>query len=338
MKGQKRQADSSFREALRIARLKGSDDGEAMSLSGLASIAFRQKDFAGALERQRNALGIWERLGNPASQAEGLNFLSEIYFSTGRLRESIRTADSALAIAVDIDSKKQVRDAYGHLADAYAGLRDHARAFECLGNYVRYQDSLQDEDMNERIAEMQTRFDTERKEAENRILQQENRIKDLQLSRSATIRWILIGALLAGWVIAYLLYARYRQKQQQRMQETLLREREQRTRAVLEAEEHERARIARELHDGVGQLLAAARLNISQLEKAGGSGAVQTGLQLLDETAREVRSLSHAMMPTALATQGLVEAVRGFVGKVAVGGLRGDVSVTGMDERLDPSL
>jgi signal transduction histidine kinase len=122
------------------------------------------------------------------------------------------------------------------------------------------------------------------------------------------------------------------------MQETLLREREQRTRAVLEAEEHERARIARELHDGVGQLLAAARLNISQLEKAGGSGAVQTGLQLLDETAREVRSLSHAMMPTALATQGLVEAVRGFVGKVAVGGLRGDVSVTGMDERLDPSL
>ena len=116
---------------------------------------------------------------------------------------SIHAADSALALAEEIESKKQMRDAYGHLADGYAGLKMHEKR-SVQGSYVRYQDSLQDEDLNERIAEMQTRFDTERKEAENRLLQQDNRIKDLQLARVPRCAGYWSGALFVGWVIAYL--------------------------------------------------------------------------------------------------------------------------------------
>lgn len=329
-----KEADSSFQVAIELARTKGSLDGEAMSLSGMASVQYKRKNYTAAESLQLRAIRIWETLGNPASMAEGWNLLSELYFTNGQLRESIHAADSALALAEEIESKKQMRDAYGHLADGYAGLKMHEKAFEYLGSYVRYQDSLQDEDLNERIAEMQTRFDTERKEAENRLLQQDNRIKDLQLARSTTVRWILVGALFVGWVIAYLLYSRFKQRQQLRMREALLEEREQRTRAVVEAEEHERVRIARELHDGVGQLLAAARLNISRLESSGSHEALQTGLQLLDESAREVRSISHAMMPSALASKGLVEAVTGFVQKISKGGLHGSVDASAMEGRL----
>ena len=118
------------------------------------------------------------------------------------------------------------------------------------------------------------------------------------------------------------------------MREALLEEREQRTRAVVEAEEHERVRIARELHDGVGQLLAAARLNISRLESSGSHEALQTGLQLLDESAREIRSISHAMMPTVLTSNGLVDAVAGLVQRISNGGLRGSIDASAMEGRL----
>lgn len=328
------EADSSFKVALGLARTKGSLDGEAMSLSGMASVQYKRKNYTAAESLQLRAIRIWEALGNPASMAEGWNLLSELYFTNGQLRESIHAADSALVLAEEIESKKQMRDAYGHLADGYAGLKMHEKAFEYLGSYVRYQDSLQDEDLNERIAEMQTRFDTERKEAENRLLQQDNRIKDLQLARSSTVRWILVGMLFIGWVIAYLLYSRFKQRQQLRLREALLQEREQRTRAVVEAEEQERVRIARELHDGVGQLLAAARLNISRLQSSGNLEGLQTGIQLLDESAREIRSISHAMMPTVLASNGLVEAVTGLVLRISNGGLRGSIDASAMEGRL----
>ena len=118
------------------------------------------------------------------------------------------------------------------------------------------------------------------------------------------------------------------------MREALLEEREQRTRAVVEAEEHERVRIARELHDCVLQLLAAARLNISRLESSVIHEALQTGLQLFDESAREVRSISHAMMPSALSSKGLVEAITGFVQKISKGGLHGSVDASAMEGRL----
>jgi signal transduction histidine kinase/ligand-binding sensor domain-containing protein len=89
--------------------------------------------------------------------------------------------------------------------------------------------------------------------------------------------------------------------------------------AIIETEEKERKRIAGELHDGLGQLLSTARLNIAGLDdnvENKDSVLLKNSLQLLDEACAEVRTISHNMMPGALIRLGLMAAVNELINKI----------------------
>ncbi|HXC06226.1 MAG TPA: sensor histidine kinase, partial [Bacteroidia bacterium] len=79
-----------------------------------------------------------------------------------------------------------------------------------------------------------------------------------------------------------------------------------RTKAIIDTQEAERKRIAQDLHDGIGQNLTAAKMNfesyVSRLEGVTSSqkiifDQIET---ILEDTQKEVRALSHSMMPRAL--------------------------------------
>ena len=89
--------------------------------------------------------------------------------------------------------------------------------------------------------------------------------------------------------------------------------------AIFETEEKERKRIAGELHDGLGQLLSTAKLNVSGIgENIDPKDAVlfSNSLQLLDQACEEVRNISHNMMPGALIRMGLMTAVHEMILKI----------------------
>jgi signal transduction histidine kinase len=82
------------------------------------------------------------------------------------------------------------------------------------------------------------------------------------------------------------------------------------SRRLLSAQETERRRIARVLHEDVGQLLTAVRLNLQRLLPEQSNGPVVTDtMRLLDITLKEVRALSGDLMPTYLDDLGLGPAV-----------------------------
>lgn len=84
-------------------------------------------------------------------------------------------------------------------------------------------------------------------------------------------------------------------------------------------QDDERKRIARELHDSVGQLLAAIGMNISvvQLQShkldAEGARAVSENAMLVEQVSREIRTISHLLHPPLLDVAGLVSALRWYV-------------------------
>lgn len=107
--------------------------------------------------------------------------------------------------------------------------------------------------------------------------------------------------------------------------------------AIIETEEKERKRVAEELHDGLGQLLSTARLNISGI----GTGLQEkdhtlwkNSLDLLDEACSEVRSISHNMMPGALIRSGLIEAIDDLVEKINAAGTLQVTFDTEVNERF----
>jgi two-component system NarL family sensor kinase len=155
----------------------------------------------------------------------------------------------------------------------------------------------------------------------------------------------VVAALLL--LLGALLYNRRRLQQKVELEQQRQRQERQRARAVLETEEAERRRIGADLHDGVGQLLSVVKLNAGALneELRAGLDADQARrfadtLDLVDESVREVRSISHNLLPNALIKRGLARAVREFLDKIQrPGRLRIRLETLGLDEpRLDPAV
>jgi PAS domain S-box-containing protein len=100
---------------------------------------------------------------------------------------------------------------------------------------------------------------------------------------------------------------------------------------VLQTQDQERRRIARELHDGLGQLLAAIGINVSQVvkEKTNLSPAaarrVEESRQLIEQALAEVRTLSHLLHPPMLDELGLPSALQSYIDGFAE---RSKISVT----------
>ncbi len=121
--------------------------------------------------------------------------------------------------------------------------------------------------------------------------------------------------------------------------------------AVLLAQQVERKRIAEALHNGVGQILFATRLNLERLladlaEKADLAGKEAPDFQaagtrvskLLEEAIRETRSVSHQLVPQLLENFGLEAALKELVGTVSGPDLRVSFKLTGKPGRLKGSL
>ncbi len=91
--------------------------------------------------------------------------------------------------------------------------------------------------------------------------------------------------------------------------------------SLVQAQDEERVRLARELHDGAGQMLTSLLVRIKTLEKENSIAVIKKGLDgLLDltaETIEQVRDLSYRLRPVALEEFGLAVALRVLVEEVA---------------------
>ncbi len=88
---------------------------------------------------------------------------------------------------------------------------------------------------------------------------------------------------------------------------------------LLQIQDEERRRIARELHDSVGQLLAAISMNTSNVSREKGklstsaASAVSENMKLVEQVSNEIRTLSHLLHPPLLDEIGLLSALKWYI-------------------------
>lgn len=88
---------------------------------------------------------------------------------------------------------------------------------------------------------------------------------------------------------------------------------------LLQVQDDERRRLARDLHDSLGQTLTAIKMNLSYLGRdtskldERGRNAMAESKELIDNSLKEVRTLSHLLHPPMLDDVGLVAAIRWYV-------------------------
>jgi signal transduction histidine kinase len=99
--------------------------------------------------------------------------------------------------------------------------------------------------------------------------------------------------------------------------------------AVFETQESERKRLAEDLHDSVGQVLSAIKLNLHRLDKVieteGPKNLLADTRQLTDECIQEIRNIIHNVLPPVLTDFGLIDALQALCDKL---GQNTDIKIT----------
>jgi signal transduction histidine kinase len=82
---------------------------------------------------------------------------------------------------------------------------------------------------------------------------------------------------------------------------------------LLRTQDDERRRIGRDLHDSLGQYLAALKMNLELLARNAGNNHLEEAVRLTDESIKEVRTLSYLLHPPLLEESGLASAVQWYL-------------------------
>jgi signal transduction histidine kinase len=152
---------------------------------------------------------------------------------------------------------------------------------------------------------------------------------------------VIAATLLSSLFLALVLFLIHHQLLTAQVRERLRAETAQRNLSarLLTIQDQERRRFARELHDSVGQQLAAMKMGISMLAgKLPADPILQDCLKILDDSISETRTISHLLHPPLLDEAGLHSAVRWFVeGFAKRSGIHVNLQIRDDRERFDES-
>lgn len=196
--------------------------------------------------------------------------------------------------------------------------------------------------INEKVSALEVELDTEKKEKQILIEKQ----------RASTNRNWLIAAAMAfflGLGIAFLLQKNTTKKrklaeQQQLLEQqkvtTLLKEQELTSiDAMIAGQEKERTKVANELHDDLGSLMATVKLHFDNVKVDQKDPALMNAQKLLDEAYQKIRGMAHSKNSGVMANQGLLPAVKKMAKTInETNALEVTVEDFGLGDRMENSL
>ena len=231
--------------------------------------------------------------------------------------DALAYLQKGIVISSKIDAKKLLMESYFQLTNVYEKMSDYKNAYKYHKIYSQIKDSLFNERSMKKNVEIQTKYETEKKEKEIQIQALKISEQALLLNNNKKLNFIIIILFLLLVIIGWAIFLRYRIKQQTLLKSEMLKQSELRTNAIIQTQEQERKRIAQDLHDGIGHKLTAIKINFEKLTKnipfSKQEIIFEQTEHLLNETHKEVRTLAHTMMPKALQEKEFLAAISDLV-------------------------
>jgi two-component system NarL family sensor kinase len=263
-----------------------------------------------------------------ASQA--LFYLGELMFLNNKWNEAIYFYTLSMGNANKINAKELIMKSLMQLSECHAKLNQFDLAYTFQKEYQQNRDAV----LNERIAQQINSLDAQFQNAQNQeriknLLQEQKLLADnAELKqKQQIILYFTIGLLALTLILVWytfrqrlsheqILNRQSEQIHQQDMQELINKKEIETMNAIIETQETERKRIAADLHDHVGSLLASVKLQFkSMLEEVRKSyPALQDRIEnvsgMLDNATNDIRRISHNLDSDVLNKFGLPDALK----------------------------
>ncbi|MFY9308410.1 MAG: tetratricopeptide repeat protein [Bacteroidia bacterium] len=199
-------------KALKINESIGDKYGVALLYDNIGSTYFHLDDFDKALQNHLRAFEMQKEIGDKRGWASaGLN-IGRIYSFQQKYDLALQYMNESLQIFKQIQSKTGLNSAYAYLADLYAKTKDYKNAYEFHKLASAMSDTLLNEQSNKQIAEMNVKYDSEKKDKE--LIRKDAEINH-QLAE-AEKKKVQRNAFIAGFslvlVLAFFIFRSYRQK------------------------------------------------------------------------------------------------------------------------------
>jgi signal transduction histidine kinase len=330
------------KEALRFAKASGDAFLLTQAWHGYATVLDVSGKWNEAVEPAQLAIRYAEETGDFSQFMTSATTYSHILQQKGDYKTLKVFAEKVLDKSEGKDHIEFLADLYGFLAEANYKLGNYKPAYDQLNQKLVFNDSILKVENNRIMADMDFRYQTAQKEKALSQNQLQLAQKNLQLQKNRQYIYYTLAALMVALLIAALFYIRYRSKKRihQKEIQSLQQQKEiQLLQALMQGEEKERSRIAKDLHDGVAGMLAAVKMQLStEEEELKALKGYTKALQLLNEATVEVRKTSHNLMPEVLLQHGLDKALRRYCSNITSPSLQVHYFFIGEEQRYANSF
>lgn len=293
-----------------------------------------------ALIYAKKSMQIANDIKQPSAVANANFGLAEIFFHKKDYQQATAYMQQAKEYVEQFENPHDKIRYNGLMHQLAKANGDYREAYEYLAAYQTLNDSLKDGKRARAFREMEMRFETGKKEATIKIQEASIRQKNI-------INYALIGGAAALLFISLFAYRNHTNKQklqQQRIAELETEKQLLATQSLLQGQEDERSRLAKDLHDGLGGLLSGVKLQLGAMkgnlilsEEHGRN--FNNALNKLDESISEMRRVAHNMMPEALMKLGLQQALQDYCESLSYSQpFTINTEFYGLEQRMEPSV
>lgn len=271
-----------FKYSLEIEKSLNDKKGMAESVNNVGAVFYYMSKIDSALVYFRKSLAIEKSIGDMAGISASYNNLANVLIENDRINGAKTYIDSAMYFAKNSKVAIDIEVALDNYSKYYEAKNDTKTALKYYKELTVFRDSLLNIKTNEKIAELEIEYQTEKKEKE--ILSQRASIAEQNLELSEKNTQLLGLGVLAVvlLLLGYLFYTQQRLKNRQLKKENELKD------ALLKIEtqnrlQEQRLRISRDLHDNIGAQLTFI---ISSLDN------LKYGFQLPEKLSDKLKSIS----------------------------------------------
>ncbi len=265
------EALAEYKKALTLYEATKAEERMAILFNNLGIVYKYLKDYDQSISYYQKSLAISEKLGNKFMVAANLSNIGNVYEMLGDYKKAIELNEKGLKTGFEINSSELIIETYGNLAEEYSKMGNYQKGYELYKKYTTAKDSLMNMEKSKQMAEIQTKYDTEKKEKQI-----------AEMGKTYYKMLAVIGILTLTMIIAFLLFSRLQTKQKQK-----------REKAIAEAEYNERLRIAKDVHDDLGSGLSKISLMADLAQrKISGNEQLSFDLASISETSHRLANIN----------------------------------------------